>query len=79
MHDQGDEPDDQENVNQASGDVEDEPAQEPGDKTDDEEDQKQREEHEWSPFRPPQLGDGGVSSSSREGILLGPQQPDCLC
>ena len=79
MHDQGDEPDDQENVNQASGEVEDEPAQEPGDKTDNEQDQKQREEHGRSPFRSSQLGAGDVSSSSRGGILLGRQEHDCLC
>jgi hypothetical protein len=41
MHDQGDEPDDQEYVNQAPGNVEDEPAEEPGDKTDNEYNQKQ--------------------------------------
>jgi hypothetical protein len=41
MHDQGDEPDGQEYVNQAPGNVEDEPAEEPGDKTDNEYNQKQ--------------------------------------
>ncbi len=40
MHDQGDDPDDQENMNQAPGDVKYESSKEPGDKTDDEEDQK---------------------------------------
>jgi hypothetical protein len=45
MHDQGDEPDDQENVNQASGHVKDKPAKEPGNKTNDEDDQEQGEEH----------------------------------
>ena len=41
MHDQGDDPDDQENMDQAPGDVKYESSKEPGDKTDDEEDQKQ--------------------------------------
>src|SRR4030095_10239311 len=54
MHDERDERDEQENGNQAPSDVEYEPAQEPGDQTDDEHHQEQRKKHGRSPFRPPQ-------------------------
>ena len=40
MQDQRDDRDDEQNVNQAPGDVEYEPAEDPGDKTDDEHNQK---------------------------------------
>jgi hypothetical protein len=45
MYDQGDDRDDQENVNQGPRDVEYEPAKDPCDKKDNEENQKPREEH----------------------------------
>ena len=61
MHDQGDERDDEENMNEAPGDVEYEPAQEPGDKTNDEEDQKQREEHWRGLLFRGSFGAGGVT------------------
>jgi len=56
MYDQRDDRDDEKNVNQASGDMEYEPAKEPGDKTDDEQNQKQRVEHGDLLFRPPEGG-----------------------
>jgi hypothetical protein len=71
--------DDQENVNQAAGDMEDEPAEEPGYETDNEDDLEQRQEHGEVSFSATSNWSRWREQVRARGILLGPQGHGCLC